>query len=137
MARASQLKGTPWHTEVLRKDEDDPRRHKAWCKYYLHGYCISTMSGYLNKPCCTSVRCGWYTVKNKKQSDNVSVSKARRPGVCSIGGGTSKSTLKAPTRCDCVYNSDKNPNKCMIESRKRCFGPSGCSDFTYKSDLNF
>lgn len=35
----SQLQGTPWHIEYLKKDEadkDEKRRHKNRCKYYKH-----------------------------------------------------------------------------------------------------
>ena len=33
------LPDTPWHVGFVKKEEDDPRRHKARCIYYAEGVC--------------------------------------------------------------------------------------------------
>lgn len=64
----NELTGTPWHIEVLQKDEDDPRRHYKWCKYYTPEMCT-----FRRKKCRGSAHCEHYKEKIKtheKQNHN-------------------------------------------------------------------
>lgn len=49
------LPDTPWHVGFAKKKEDDPRRHKARCRYYEEGKCMR-----YNMKCCGSAHCKEY-----------------------------------------------------------------------------
>ena len=39
MVENNRLPDTPWHVGYAKKQEDDPRRHKARCIHYRDGQC--------------------------------------------------------------------------------------------------
>lgn len=68
MNKSKSLSGTPWHIDILKKAEDDDRRHKSRCKYYDEGTCFKN---FIN--CRSSVHCSDYVEKEK--IDIIKVSK--------------------------------------------------------------
>lgn len=59
------LPDTPWHVGYAKKDEDDPRRHKARCIHYRKGICMSTRSNYSHEKCGGSSHCSDYSESYK------------------------------------------------------------------------
>lgn len=55
-----QMPDTPWHIGFVKKDESDPRRHKARCFYYQRGECHCTKSAYYTSRCPGSSHCSKY-----------------------------------------------------------------------------
>ncbi len=55
------LPDTPWHVGYTKKDEDDPRRHKARCIHNVDGECRSTRSNYYKETCGGSSHCDEYS----------------------------------------------------------------------------
>lgn len=55
------LPDTPWHVGYTKKDEDDPRRHKARCIHNVGGECRSTRSNYYGETCGGSSHCDDYS----------------------------------------------------------------------------
>lgn len=51
---------TPWHIGFIKKDESDPRRHKARCFYYQNGECHCVRSSYYTLKCPGSSHCSRY-----------------------------------------------------------------------------
>lgn len=68
------MKGTPWHVETIKKEENDDRRHKSRCKYYKNNHCI-----YYNRICTGSAHCDIYSEINIERKSEVKHS--RRPNV--------------------------------------------------------
>lgn len=63
----SQLQGTPWHIEYLKKDEDDKeekRRHKNRCKFYKHYNNCKLIN--IHDRCFGSNNCRDYEEKTKE-----------------------------------------------------------------------
>ena len=61
----NKLPDTPWHVGFAKKEEDDPRRHKARCIYYNVGNCK-----YKGGKCSGSAHCKRYSedeLENNKQ----------------------------------------------------------------------
>lgn len=55
----NQMTGTPWHVETIKKSEEDIRRHKMHCKYYIDGICT-----YKTTKCNGSSHCEIYNDPN-------------------------------------------------------------------------
>ncbi|MCI5620712.1 MAG: hypothetical protein MR355_04000 [Lachnospiraceae bacterium] len=55
------LPDTPWHVGYIKKEEDDPRRHKARCIHNVDGECRSTCSNYYRETCGGSSHCDDYS----------------------------------------------------------------------------
>lgn len=55
-----QLPDTPWHIGYAYKDEQDPRRHKAWCIHLENKICKCGMSGCYMTNCAGSSHCKYY-----------------------------------------------------------------------------
>lgn len=55
------LPDTPWHLGYAKKDEDDPRRHKARCIHNNNGICTSSRSNYCKETCGGSSHCEEYS----------------------------------------------------------------------------
>ena len=55
------LPDTPWHVGFIKKDEDDPRRHKARCIHICEGICNSSRSNYYQEKCGGSSHCIEYS----------------------------------------------------------------------------
>lgn len=58
---------SPWHVDCLQKKEDDPRRHKSRCKYYINDNCKLK-----NFKCIGSAHCMDYgeSINNYSVLDN-------------------------------------------------------------------
>ena len=54
------LPDTPWHVGFVKKEEDDPRRHKARCIYYAEGVCYQGKMGCFLRKCPGSSHCKYY-----------------------------------------------------------------------------
>ena len=54
------LPDTPWHVGFVKKEEDDPRRHKARCIYYAEGVCHQGKMGCFLRKCPGSSHCKYY-----------------------------------------------------------------------------
>ena len=54
------LPDTPWHVGFVKKEEDDPRRHKARCVYYVKGICHQGKMGCYLRKCPGSSHCQYY-----------------------------------------------------------------------------
>ena len=76
------IQGTPWHKEYLKKDEFDPKRHKARCYYYERKY--KDKESYcrlLGTRCGSSSFCENYkevdksSLKNEKSTNETNISK--------------------------------------------------------------
>ena len=108
MAGPNQLQGTPWHVEIVGKEEGDPRRHRSRCKYYFRknkeAHCV-----YRGGRCIGSAHCGNYkvgphiidseeTLKPKGPANKKTIATAKKnknmttSGCCSKGGNRQKST---------------------------------------------
>lgn len=61
MIAPSRLSGTPWHTEFLKMDESDSRRHKSRCKYYIKE---NNICNYFHQKCYGSAHCKYYRESN-------------------------------------------------------------------------
>lgn len=61
-SKREQLPDTPWHISYVKKEEGDPRRHKARCVYYNHWtqMCYFKESQYYLKRCGGSAQCDFY-----------------------------------------------------------------------------
>ncbi len=61
----NRLNGSPWHLEYAyaNHEENEPRRHKKRCKYYLHNNECSYEGQYR---CCGSSRCDVYLEKRPR-----------------------------------------------------------------------
>lgn len=61
MDKVRQLTGAPWHIEVLRKNEDDDRRHKYKCVHHdrKRNYCRKC-----NMRCIGSAHCKYYELRH-------------------------------------------------------------------------
>lgn len=57
----NRLPDTPWHVGYAKKEEDDPRRHKARCIHNKGGFCTSTRSNYCKEKCGGSSHCLEYS----------------------------------------------------------------------------
>jgi len=64
------LPDTPWHIGFAKKDEDDPRRHKARCVKYYDGQC-----SFGDKKCIGSSHCDFYA---ETEEQLVEILKSRR-----------------------------------------------------------
>lgn len=55
----NKMSGSPWHTEVLTRKEDDPRRHRARCKFHSQkdNFCLER-----SMKCVGSAHCKYYKV---------------------------------------------------------------------------
>lgn len=64
----NRLKGSPWHLEYAyaRREENEPRRHKKRCKYYLNNNECAYEGQYL---CCGSSRCDVYVEKGPRPTN--------------------------------------------------------------------
>ena len=51
------MSGTPWHTEVIKKDIDEKKRHKKRCRHYIihNGHCNTRFGN-----CIGSAQCPYY-----------------------------------------------------------------------------
>ena len=56
----SKLPDTPWHVGYAYKEENDPRRHKAWCIHLHKGICKCGLSGCYMTHCAGSSHCKYY-----------------------------------------------------------------------------
>ena len=71
MAGMQQLPDTPWHVGYTKKDEYDPRRHKARCVHIgKDGYCYSRYSSYYAYKCGGSAHCNFYA-ETQEQAEEV------------------------------------------------------------------
>jgi len=68
-----QLPDTPWHVGYTLKEEDDPRRHKAGCRYNLDGICKRTASGSFMLKCAGSAHCKFYSEKLKDAEQELKI----------------------------------------------------------------
>ena len=64
-----QTPDTPWHISFVKKDESDPRRHKARCFYYQQGECHCVKSAYYTSRCPGSSHCNKYTEDEVQTQD--------------------------------------------------------------------
>lgn len=67
----NKLPDTPWHIGYTKKDEDDPRRHKARCYHYKKGMC-GLLANYGDK-CIGSSHCIHYA-ESKEEFEALSES---------------------------------------------------------------
>ena len=67
MITASKLSGTPWHTEFIKMNENDFRRHKSRCKYYINEY---DHCSYYSQKCIGSSHCLYYKELQNKTLNN-------------------------------------------------------------------
>lgn len=60
MSKINRMTGTPWHVDILRKEEDDTRRHRTRCSYYRKEgeFCSRMVSR-----CPGSAHCKYYSEK--------------------------------------------------------------------------
>ena len=58
--RMNGLPDTPWHVGFVKKDKDDPRRHKSRCIHIKNGICLSRICDYFNTKCGGSAHCMYY-----------------------------------------------------------------------------
>lgn len=59
----------PWHIGFAKKEENDPRRHKARCIYYENKICkCRELMPYKGRRCPGSSHCDYYTENNEEQS---------------------------------------------------------------------
>lgn len=73
----SNLQGTPWHIETIRKNESEPRRHRSRCAYY-HPLLKINKQCHGSRRCIGSARCYEYSqiseedyLKKKKETQAV------------------------------------------------------------------
>lgn len=64
MARINRMVGTPWHVERFERKEDDPRRHRTRCRYYVSQ---SKHCTYRCGVCIGSAHCSHYDEKVEQQ----------------------------------------------------------------------
>jgi len=55
------LPDTPWHVGYTKKDEADPRRHKARCIFITNGFCKNGHCGCFLRKCGGSAHCQYYS----------------------------------------------------------------------------
>lgn len=61
MSKSPVINGTPWHVEIMRKDEDDQRRHPSHCIYYGKKHeCTNGKSPYYILKCGGAARCNFF-----------------------------------------------------------------------------
>lgn len=70
-----QLPDTPWHVGYALKEEDDPRRHKARCRYNVDGICKRTASGSFMLKCAGSAHCKFYNEKLEDKEQELQIQK--------------------------------------------------------------
>lgn len=58
----NKLEGIPWHIERFHRSENDDRRHKSRCVYYLNGMCKKNYC-----KCFSSAHCDYY-IESKKET---------------------------------------------------------------------
>ena len=63
------LPDTPWHVGFVKKEEDDPRRHKARCIYYAEGVCHQGKMGCFLRKCPGSSHCKYYAESESMAED--------------------------------------------------------------------
>ena len=59
----NKLPDTPWHVGYAKKEESDPRRHKARCIYLKEGICRCGYDGCYTRKCGGSSHCIHYSDK--------------------------------------------------------------------------
>lgn len=65
----NQLPDTPWKMGFVKKDENDPRKHKSRCVYYIdRQYFCGSSSCYMQK-CIGSSHCKFYNIKTKEEAE--------------------------------------------------------------------
>lgn len=62
----SKLPDTPWHVGYTKKDEHDPRRHKAWCIHLKNSICTCGPCGCFMTRCDGSSHCKFYAETEKQ-----------------------------------------------------------------------
>jgi hypothetical protein len=75
MGIASSMTGTPWHTELMRRGDNDPRRHKTKCVNY------DTKTKQCKKQkfkCIGSAHCDYYDDGSGRRNRAVSIIKIER-----------------------------------------------------------
>lgn len=60
MVQKKRLPDTPWHIGFTKKEEDDPRRHKARCVFLFGNVCKNGHSGCFQLKCGGSAHCSFY-----------------------------------------------------------------------------
>lgn len=66
----NRLPDTPWHVGYSKKEEGDPRRHKARCIFYTKSHCKNGRSGCFMQKCGGSSHCIYYA-ENEDQWEKV------------------------------------------------------------------
>lgn len=61
----NKLPDTPWHVGYTKKDENDPRRHKARCVYLKDGICRCGYDGCYTRKCGGSSHCTHYSEESE------------------------------------------------------------------------
>ena len=69
---------TPWHIAFIKKDENDPRRHKARCFYYQNRECHCVRSSYYTLECPGSSHCTNYREDEETTQDIRSIQEERK-----------------------------------------------------------
>ena len=60
------LPDTPWHIGYAKKEESDPRRHKARCIFYTPSHCTNGRCGCFMRKCGGSSHCIYYAESEKQ-----------------------------------------------------------------------
>ena len=63
----NKLPDTPWHIGYAKKEETDPRRHKARCAHYDNGNCK-----FVSGKCPVSAHCKKYSEEDRERHNHVS-----------------------------------------------------------------
>ena len=113
------LPDTPWHLGYAKKDEDDPRRHKARCIHYKVEICNCTRSYYYQEKCGGSSHCAVYSesdsayeqlLESKKSADEIAADnreKYRQSLIKRKRDFVKKSTSH-------MYKGTEHLNKCLL-----------------------
>lgn len=59
----NRLPDTPWHVGYTKKEDSDPRRHKACCVYFKDGKCTCRYNRCYALQCAGSAHCKHYSEK--------------------------------------------------------------------------
>ncbi len=71
----AKLPDTPWHVGYVKKDENDPRRHKSRCVYNDGNNCTNPYMLY----CTSSSHCRFYTESWRKAKKYIKSMRIREP----------------------------------------------------------
>lgn len=129
MEKHPTISGTPWHVEILRKDEDERKRHRSRCVFYgKQKECTNEKSPNYCFICGGSSHCDYY-----KENQSTMQEKINLRG-WSYDYEQKEKTKKNPTNKSKYFCIGYDRGICRIEHcnrfKKVCMDKMNCSERT-------